>query len=109
MPKIVSKAKVIAPLVGASDYSARLVDQLRDPIEAAAYLDAAIEAGDSAALLLAMRNVAAANGGISAVAQQTGFSRESLYRSLSARGNPTVQTLSGVLGALGLRLSVQPA
>jgi probable addiction module antidote protein len=58
---------------------------------------------------MAMRQVAAARGGMTAIAQQTGLSRESLYRAFSKRGNPTVTTLSSVLAAAGLRLSVLPA
>lgn len=95
--------------VGADDYTALLIEDLKDPVEAAAYLEAALEAGDREALLVAMRQVAAAHGGMAAIAQQTGLSRESLYRAFSKRGNPTVATLSSVLAATGLRLSVQPA
>ena len=95
--------------VGADDYTAQLIEDLLDPVEAAAYLEAAIQGGDSEALLIAMRHVAAAHGGMGAIALQTGLSRESLYRAFSKRGNPTVATLSSVLAATGLRLSVQPA
>ena len=86
-----------------------MIEDLKDPAEAAAYLDAAIQEGDREALLVAMRHVAAAHGGMASIAQQTGLSRESLYRALSKRGNPTVATLSSVLEASGLRLSVLPA
>lgn len=90
-------------------YTDQLVEDLKDPVEAAAYLQAAIEEGDREALLIAMRHVTAAHGGMTAIAQQTGLSRESLYRAFSKQGNPTVATLSSVLAATGLRLSVQPA
>lgn len=93
----------------ATSYTDQLVEDLKDPVEAAAYLQAAIEEGDREALLVAMRHVTAAHGGMTAIAQQTGLSRESLYRAFSRRGNPTVATLSSVLAATGLRLSVQPA
>ena len=95
--------------VTAESYSDRLVEDLKDPVEAAAYLQAAVEEGDREALLTAMRHVTAAHGGMTAIAQQTGLSRESLYRAFSKRGNPTVATLTSVLAATGLRLSVQPA
>lgn len=95
--------------VTAESYTDQLVEALKDPVEAAAYLQAAIEEGDREALLVAMRHVTAAHGGMTAIAQQTGLSRESLYRAFSRRGNPTVATLSSVLAATGLRLSVQPA
>jgi probable addiction module antidote protein len=58
--------------------------------------------------LLALRDVAEAYGGLGAVAEQAGISRESLYRALSPRGNPTLKTLIAVLKTLGLRLSVTP-
>jgi DNA-binding phage protein len=48
------------------------------------------------------------DGGLGAVAEQAGISRESLYRALSPRGNPTLKTLIAVLKTLGLRLSVTP-
>ena len=72
----------------------------------AAYLDAALEDGDPAVLLLALREVAKAKGGISALAREANVSRESLYRTLSAGGNPKLETLCALLKALGLRLSV---
>lgn len=56
--------------------------------------------------LLALRAVAEAYGGLGAVAAQAGISRESLYRSLSPKGNPTLKTIVAVLKTLGLRLSI---
>jgi probable addiction module antidote protein len=58
--------------------------------------------------LIALRAVAEAYGGLGAVAAQAGISRESLYRSLSPKGNPTLKTLVAVLKAVGLRLTVTP-
>jgi probable addiction module antidote protein len=58
--------------------------------------------------LLALRSVAEAYGGLGAVAAQAGISRESLYRALSPKGNPTLKTLIAVLNTLGLRLTVTP-
>ena len=59
-------------------------------------------------LLLGLRRIAEAQG-MSRVAEAAGLSRESLYRSLSAAGNPRLSTLVAVLKVAGLRLSVQPA
>jgi probable addiction module antidote protein len=56
--------------------------------------------------LLSIRAVAEAYGGLGAVAAEAGISRESLYRSLSPKGNPTLKTLVAVLKTMGLRLSV---
>jgi probable addiction module antidote protein len=108
-PQPIAPAAKRSTTAHAVDYSSLLIESLKDPVEAAAYLEAAISEGDRHALLLALRNVAAAHGGMAAIAEQTGLSRESLYRAFSARGNPTVATLSNVLSATGLRLSVQPA
>lgn len=76
------------------------------------YLKAAMESldnpDDRAAGLLALRTVAEAYGGLGAVAAAAGISRESLYRTLSAKGNPTLKTLLAVLKAVGMKLSVEP-
>ncbi len=76
------------------------------------YLKAALEELDDpdnrAAGLLALRDVAEACGGLGAIATQAGISREALYRSLSAKGNPTLKTLLAVLKSVGMRLSVEP-
>ena len=62
---------------------------------------------DRAAGLLALRTVAEAYGGLAVVAAEAGISRESLYRTLSPKGNPTLKTLLAVLKTVGLRLSVE--
>ena len=95
-------------------HHAREVAELRADHElAVAYLRAAMESMDDpesrAGALLALRAVAEAHGGLGEVAAQAGISRESLYRALSARGNPTLKTLLAVLKAVGMRLSVEPA
>jgi probable addiction module antidote protein len=80
---------------------------LRDPEAAALYLEEALAAGDTDAFKLALRNVVEARGGMAALARETALSREALYRTLSESGNPTLETLSRVLGALGLRVAVR--
>jgi probable addiction module antidote protein len=89
-------------------YQQDLIEALKDPCEAAAYLNAAIEEGDRAVFLLALRNVAEANGGMAALAERANLSRESLYRMLSKRGNPELKSLSSLLRAMGLRIAVEP-
>jgi len=71
-----------------TEYQKDLIEALKDPTEAAAYLNAALEEGDRETFLLALRNVAEANGGMAAVADKAHLNRESLYRTLSRRGNP---------------------
>jgi probable addiction module antidote protein len=73
-----------------------------------AYMSEALDTNDPAFIADALGVVARARG-MSQVARDTGLSRESLYRALSAEGNPELSTLLRVVGALGLRLSVKPA
>ena len=72
-----------------------------------AHLNAAPEDGDSAVLLAALRNVAQARGGMGALAKAAGVSRESLYGTLSRRGNPKIETLLELLRAMGLKLRIE--
>ena len=88
-------------------YQDYLLESLKDPQEAAAYMDAALELEDPAALLLALRQVAKAHG-MAEVARRADVGEKTLFRALSENGNPTVTTLHKVLHAVGLRLSVTP-
>jgi len=63
---------------------------------------------DRGASLLMLRAIAEAYGGLGVVAAKAGISRESLYRSLSPKGTPTLKTLVAVLNTMGLSLSVVP-
>ncbi len=83
--------------------------ELREnPEFAAEYLRAALEDDDEpGVLLVALRRVAQARGGIAKVAKAAGVERESLYRALSARGNPRLSTLVAVTKAVGLKLTVE--
>ncbi len=87
-------------------YQEDLIESLKSPKEAAAYLNAAIEEGDRELLLLALRNIANAQGGISAVAKKAHLNREHLYRLLSKRGNPEIKSLMTLLRAMGMELRV---
>lgn len=103
----------MSKIVGVVSHHDREVEELRaDRKFAVAYLQVAMESLDNpeerAGGLSALRAVAEAYGGLGAVAAQAGISRESLYRSLSPKGNPTLKTLIAVLKTLGLRLSVEP-
>ena len=86
-----------------------VVAELRETPEfAAEYLRAALEDDDEpGVLLVALRRVAEARGGIAKVARAAGIERESLYRALSVRGNPRLSTLVAVAKAVGLRLTVE--
>ena len=95
-----------------NEMTARYEDTLKillaDPDEAAAYLNAALDDGDQEVFLLALRDVAEARG-MTNVARATRLNRESLYKMLSARGNPQLTSLSALLQSLGLRLTIAAA
>jgi len=88
-----------------------MVKELREnPEFAAEYLKAALEDSEEPeVLLIALRRVAEARGGVAKVAKAAGVERESLYRALSSRGNPRWSTLVAVTKAMGLKLTVEPA
>jgi probable addiction module antidote protein len=77
-----------------------------DPAFAAEYLRIAFEEldeeGGEASFLSALRHVVEARGGMTVIAEKAGLSRESLYRALSPRGNPTLRTMRQVVHATGL-------
>jgi probable addiction module antidote protein len=100
-------------LVGVASYHEWEVQELRRDREfAVEYLKGALESltdpEDRGVGLIMLRAFAEAYGGLGAVAAKAGISRESLYRSLSPKGNPTLKTLVAVLNTMGLRLSVVP-
>ena len=86
-----------------------MVRELREnPDFAAEYLRAALaDAEEPRVLLVALRRVAEARGGVAKVAKAAGIERESLYRALSAHGNPRLSTLVAVTKAMGLKLTVE--
>lgn len=73
----------------------------------ATFLADALETGDVAFIAKAMGVVARAKG-MTALANETGLSREQLYRSFSEQGNPTLKTLLAVTRALGVDLTARP-
>jgi probable addiction module antidote protein len=87
-----------------------VAEHLRTPEEMAAYLDAWLEEApeDAAGIARALGDIARAKG-MAQVAKAAGLSRESLYRALSARGNPSFSTVLKVARALGVRLHADAA
>ena len=81
-------------------------DYLTTPEDVAAYLNAAIEdmGEDPRLLMKALRNVAAAQGGVSALARQAKLDRVALSRALSGRRHPRLDTLAKVAAACGVKL-----
>lgn len=83
-----------------------LFKDLKDLDFAAAYLEEMLAEDDMQGFLIAVRNVAKANGGMQQLAEETSLGRESMYKALSENGNPQFATLKDILAALGLRFSV---
>ncbi|MBG6077802.1 DNA-binding protein [Polaromonas sp. CG_9.11] len=79
-----------------------------DPAYALQLLNSILEDGDQSELLIALRQIAKAFGGVQAVAEQAHLNPTQLYRTLSAEGNPALSSFSAILKAMGMRLSVQP-
>lgn len=81
---------------------------LETPEAIAEYLDVALEEEDDRVLLMALRNAVKAIGGMTELANKTGLSRETLYRTLSERGNPRLSTLRAILRAFNVDLALRP-
>ncbi len=85
------------------------IQELKDnPQEAAAYLNAVLVDGDQEEVMLALRRITSAFGGVPKLAEQTDLNAKTLYRTLSVRGNPEMKSLMAILNALGMRLAVEP-
>jgi probable addiction module antidote protein len=80
----------------------------RDSELAAEYLNSVIADGDESDLMLALRSLSKAFGGMQEVARETEVNAHTLYRTLSEQGNPELKTLSSILRAMSMRLAVQP-
>jgi len=91
------------------NYKEDLFKDLKDPEFAAAYLNAALEDDDPTVFLIALKDIADANGGVAKVAKKADLNRENLYRTLSQRGNPQLHSLIAILQACNLDLSIRPA
>jgi probable addiction module antidote protein len=87
-------------------YKADLKKRLADPEYAAEYLAQVLAERDSAAFLIALKDVVEAGGGVGGLSRRVGLKRPSLYKILSKNGNPTLETLQEILEPLGLRVSV---
>lgn len=94
-------------------YHDELIESLKNPTEADLYLELAMEEyyedGNVEALLLALRNIAEAKGGMGQLAKHTNLNRQNLYQVLSKKGNPTLDTFELILKSLGYRLAIKPS
>lgn len=98
-------------LKNTTSFKENLLKALQDPDEARAYLEVALEAYEkdrnTDALLLAMRDLAEAQGGIGKLAKRVEVSREHLYDILASRHTPRLDTTISILSALGFRLRLE--
>jgi probable addiction module antidote protein len=94
-------------------YREDLLKRLANPEYAALYLkaslDETLEDGSMEVFLLALKDVVEAKGAVQAIASDADISRQHLYRLLNGTGNPTLETLSAVLQAVGIAIDFKPA
>lgn len=92
-------------------YHDNLIESLKDLAEAKACLKVALEEyeeeKDPGPFLLALKNVPEAQGGLSKLAIKAHLNRQNLYKTLSNKGNSTLDTLDAILHGLGFRLSIE--
>jgi probable addiction module antidote protein len=87
-------------------YHSYLIESLKDPAEAAAYLDAVLEDSDLEHILLALKNVVEARSGLVDASNESDSSWESCYQSLTQGEVPELPVIAALLNELGLKLSV---
>ena len=95
--------------IAARDHEEATIESLRkDPMFAAEYLNSILEDGDQEELMLALRRMSKAFGGVSKLAEKTALNANTLYRTLSPKGNPELKSLRALLRAMGMQLTVRP-
>lgn len=87
-------------------YDSYLIESLKDPAEAAAYLDAVLEEGDLDHLVLALKNVAEARSNLNDATNEPNSDWGTDYRSLIEEETPILQSIAQLLSKLGFKLSV---
>ncbi len=85
-----------------------MTENMKTEEDYAAYLETALEEGDPAFISAVLGDIARSRG-MTQMAKETGLARESLYRALSADGNPSFATVVKVINALGLKIHIQSA
>jgi probable addiction module antidote protein len=88
-------------------YKEDLLKSLKDPEEAREYLNAALEDENPEVFLLALRDVVEANSTMSELARAIDRNRESLYKTLSEKGNPQLNSIRSILNQIGFKLAVE--
>jgi len=91
-----------------TNYEARLLESLKDPEEALAYLNAALMDEDQKVFLLALKHVLNAQIiDIFAFAEDTDISRQNIYRMLSEKGNHRWNNLRSLVDAMGWQVRLE--
>ena len=83
-------------------------ESIRDPKDAAEYLNAAAQDSDNAAFLVALKDVLDVHGSLSELSRNTGLNRANLHKMLQGKSSPRLDTLTKVLASAGLRITIQP-
>lgn len=89
------------------NYRDDLLKSLADPEEAKEYLNAALEDENPEIFLLALKDIVDAKSSMTQLAQATNRNRESLYKTLSEKGNPQLNSIRSILSNLGFKLAVE--
>ncbi|MFB3788871.1 MAG: DNA-binding protein [bacterium] len=93
-------------------YDEYKLERLKNKEYAQSYLQAALEAyqeyRDRDAFLNALRDLAEAQGGVPEIARRINKPKQSVYKALSEKGNPRLDTLDAILNSLGFRISIEP-
>jgi len=90
-------------------YKETLIEELKKPKAAVAYLSGLLEQGDHKSLMLGIKDVAMARGGVAKMAESTGISRTYLYDLLAGRVDLRLTTFTKLLKAVGGKLILKPA
>ncbi len=98
----------LKPSASRSHEDAMVESFRKDPAFAAEYLNSVLEDGDQKELMLVLRRMAKALGGLSKLAKEAELNVNTLYRTLSPKGNPELKSLRALLRAMGMQLTVRP-
>ena len=109
MAGLLIKEKKMKKFPPGVSYQEQLIKSLRDPEEAAGYLNAALEENNRKLFLHALRNVLEAQGGLTRAARTARLNRVSLYKMLASNGNPGFENILRLLQAAGICLYVKPS
>jgi probable addiction module antidote protein len=80
----------------------------QDPQVAVELLNSILEDGEPGELLIALRQMSKAFGGVTAIAEKANLNPTQLYRTLSEDGNPALSSFTAILKSMGMRLAVRP-